>query len=647
MPPARSTLTFLTLLALAAPARGAEYWVRPGGDDMAGGTSPASAWATLVHAASAVGPGDTVHVEDGDYQGFDLRTAGTPGNPITFVAEGSSARITADNPRTPDGINVEDAAWIVLDGFDVEGRSRAGIRVAVSSFVTVRRCRAGNNGHWGIFSGFADDFTIEDNEAWGSVLEHGIYVSNSGDRPVIRRNHVHDNHANGIHMNGDASQGGDGVISGALVEENVIHGNGAGGGSGINMDGVADSLIQNNLLYDNHASGISLYRIDAATGSHDDVVVNNTIVNAADARWCVNINTGSTGNVVRDNVLLNLHPTHGAIAIDASSRAGFAADHNAETARFSINGGATVIDLAGWQALGYDAGSFATTPAALFLVPGSDFHLLPGAPAVDAGSAAGAPARDLDGNPRPVGAAVDIGAYELQLVHCGDGTVDPGEQCGEPGLACADPCTTCLGCVCAARPALCGDGVVCGGETCESDAECAEGETCSSCRCENAPACSSGISLHKPSLRLVANPLSLRFKGEALIPKPWAGVDPATRGIRLVADSVTGSGGIDVTLPGGAQWTTNTSRTKWVYADATGSAGGVTKAVVLDRSNREDGLLRFTVKGGGGTIVLPPVDAARTAVILGAPAECAAVAWGGPADVPPRCRGDATRLKCR
>jgi len=44
---------------------------------MAAGTSPASAWATLVHAAAAVGPGDTVHVADGDYQGFDLRTAGT------------------------------------------------------------------------------------------------------------------------------------------------------------------------------------------------------------------------------------------------------------------------------------------------------------------------------------------------------------------------------------------------------------------------------------------------------------------------------------------------------------------------------------------------------------------------------------------
>ena len=191
----------------------------------------------------------------------------------------------------------------MIDGFIVDGRTRAGIRVAVSQFVTVENCHTGNNGRWGIFSGFADDLTVEGNEAHHSQAEHGIYVSNSGDRPVIRRNVVHDNHANGIHMNGDLSQGGDGLISGALVEQNVIYGNGAGGGSGINMDGVTDSVVRNNLLYDNHASGVSLYRIDGATGSKRNVVVNNTIVNAADARWCVNVNGGSTDNTVLNNIL--------------------------------------------------------------------------------------------------------------------------------------------------------------------------------------------------------------------------------------------------------------------------------------------------------------------------------------------------------
>src|SRR5262249_30399770 len=295
--------------------------------------------------------------------------------PIPFCASGSAVPITADNGSTPDGINVGGAAYVVIDGFTVNNRTRAGIRTALSQFVTVRNCHTGFNGRWGIFSGFADDFTIEFNETHHSQAEHGIYVSNSGDRPVIRGNLVHGNHGNGIQMNGDRSQGGDGISSNAVVERNTIYGNGAGGGSGINMDGVTNSVIRNNLLYDNHASGISLYRIDGATGSTGNRVINNTILTAADGRWCGNINNGSTGNTVLNNILYNDHPWHGVITIDASSRSGFTSDYNSVMSRFSTDGGDTVDDLPTWQGLGYDAHSFIATPTDLFLVPGSDFHL--------------------------------------------------------------------------------------------------------------------------------------------------------------------------------------------------------------------------------------------------------------------------------
>jgi hypothetical protein len=58
-----------------------------------------------------------------------------------------------------------------------------------------------------------------------AVLEHGIYVSNSGDRPIVRYNHVFNNRANGIHLNGDIDTGNtdlpgvDGIITGARIEE--------------------------------------------------------------------------------------------------------------------------------------------------------------------------------------------------------------------------------------------------------------------------------------------------------------------------------------------------------------------------------------------------------------------------------------------
>src|SRR5262249_13358073 len=214
----------MLLTALALPVRAADYWVKNGGDDGLDGQSVATAWATLVHAAAQVGPGDTVHVLDGSYQGFYLDTSGTSGSPITFRAEGSAAQITSDNPTTPDGINLEGASWVVIDGFVVNDRTRTGVRTVTASHVTVRNCHLGHNGHWGILTGFVDDFLAENNVAHDSQIEHGIYVSNSCSRPIVRNNLVHDNHANGLHFNGDLSQGGgDGLIHDALVEGNVIY----------------------------------------------------------------------------------------------------------------------------------------------------------------------------------------------------------------------------------------------------------------------------------------------------------------------------------------------------------------------------------------------------------------------------------------
>src|SRR5262249_27090216 len=153
----------------------------------------------------------------------------------------------------------------------------------------------------------------------------------------------------GIHMNGDESQGGDGIISGALVEGNLIYGNGAGGGSGINGDGVQNSRIQNNLLYDNHASGISLYQIDGAAGSSGNVIANNTVLVGSNGRWAINIRDGGTGNTLVNNVLYNLGTYRGSVSVSADSLAGFKSDYNVVMSRFTTDDGDTVQTLAQWR----------------------------------------------------------------------------------------------------------------------------------------------------------------------------------------------------------------------------------------------------------------------------------------------------------
>jgi hypothetical protein len=647
-PMSRLAATAFLVLASAPAAWATDYYVAPGGSNAANGLTPATAWATLQHAADTVAAGDTVHVADGNYAGFDIRKDGTGDDPITFVADGAAAAITSENPETPDGINIENASYIVVDGFVSNGHTRAGMRAALSHHITFRNNRCGNNGVWGIFTGFVDDLLIENNETYGSIDEHGIYVSNSGDRPVIRGNHTHDNNANGIHMNGDESQGGDGLISEALVEDNVIHGNGNAGGSGINMDGVTDSVVRNNLLYDNHASGISLYRIDGAAGSTGNLVINNTILSASDGRWCINI-IDSPNNTLRNNILYTYHSFRGVIVIDAASAPGFSSDYNSLMNRMSPDGDATILDLDDWQALGYDANSFVATPTQHFVNPATDFHLLTTSPAIDAGTSVNAPGDDIEGNARPVGAGVDIGAYEAQLLFCGDGNIDAGEVCGEPGLpACSDPCTTCAGCVCAPADPVCGDALVCGGEECEDDGDCGGGQVCSGCACANPPICESGILFERPRLKARATPLSLRFRGEAVVPKPWTAIDPPAGGVRFVLDSTGGSGGIDATIPGGALWKANGTGTSWTYSDRDGTVAGITKVVIKDRSSVEDGRLRMTVKAkSDGAATLPAPASVRTTMVIGDSDECAALEWNGPDQASPACEGSAAQLICR
>lgn len=426
------------ILALAGVCHAADYYVDLAGDDANAG-SAAAPWRTLQHAAGAVGPGDRVTVRPGDYAGFHLTTSGTAGSPIEFLAE-PGVLISATNPVTNDGINLEGASHVVIDGFEVVGMPRAGVRSvgpfvnsqqAFAEFVTIRDVTSRDNGKWGILTGFVNDLLIEDNRTSGSIDEHGIYVGNSGDRPVIRGNEIFGNRANGIHVNADRFAGLDGVIEGALIAGNTIYDNGVGGGSGINMDGVQDSRIENNLIYNSHASGISLYQIDGAEPSTGNVVINNTVHQAADGRWALNLQDGAANNTVANNIFISDHSFRGAIDGSPDSLPGLVSDYNAVVSRFTNNGGDSVESLAQWrQATGQDTNSLIATAAELFVDPvAGDYRLASDSPARNAGWNLWGAGDDLLGVARPVGARVDIGAYEfseeegLQGDYNGDGAI--------------------------------------------------------------------------------------------------------------------------------------------------------------------------------------------------------------------------------
>src|SRR6476661_2905773 len=277
----------------------ATLYVANTGNNTNAGTS-SSPWQTLQYAADHVHAGDTVIVRAGNYAGFYLSTDGTASSRIVFSAD-PGANITSRNPITGDGINLEGADYVTIEGFKITGATRAGIRSVINT---------------------GENILIQNNTTSRSVDQHGIYVSNSADNPIIRGNRVWGNHDAGIQLNADVSMGGDGIITNALIENNVIYDNGLGGGASINCDGVQNSVIRNNLIYNAHATGIVLYVGNGAAGSSGNLVVNNTVLVAADGRWAVSVTNGSINNTFRNNIFYSAHSYRGAMYFTADSLPG-------------------------------------------------------------------------------------------------------------------------------------------------------------------------------------------------------------------------------------------------------------------------------------------------------------------------------------
>ncbi len=363
----------------ASLSMAATFFVSPGGADTNPGTF-LSPWATLQHAVDTILPGDRILVLSGTYVGCRIGEPGTPGAPkMLRAAPGAKVLLNAPGPKNRhqsiveiENFDLTMSDWIV-SGFEIANSPRYGIDVRVTERITVSGNHTHDSNRTGIFTAFSNHILIQNNETDHNG-EHGIYQSNSSTYPVIRGNRNHHNASAGIHMNGDLSLGPPGIIQFATVESNVIWENGLKGASGINCDGVDDSVFRKNVLYNNHASGISLYAIDGAHSSSNNQVYNNTIVMAPGSRWVLNIpDDGAApppvGNVVRNNILYTPDASNGSILTWSASVPGFRSDHNLVVNRFSTDNGDTIIPLSQWQSLGYDRHSILIPATSPLLTP--------------------------------------------------------------------------------------------------------------------------------------------------------------------------------------------------------------------------------------------------------------------------------------
>lgn len=301
------------------------YYVSTTGSDSAAGTINAP-WRTLSHAVNSVGPGDTVLVADGRYEGFrNFSRSGTDDQPITVKANGDNVFLDRGLAGNRDIVEINGVSDFVLDGFIIRDASRAGVAVIDADNVVISNNDIGPNQIWGILTGFATNLEIINNRTFGSREQHGIYVSNSrvsNDNAIVRGNDVYSNHQNGIQFNGDCEVGGDGVITDSVIEGNRVYDN---GWKGLSLISFSNSKVRNNIIYENGqrggAGGIHLTNQPSCSQpSNNNEVYNNTLYEPNIA--AVRITDGARDNRLFNNIAVSNTPFAdevGANQIDASS----------------------------------------------------------------------------------------------------------------------------------------------------------------------------------------------------------------------------------------------------------------------------------------------------------------------------------------
>ncbi len=417
-------------------------------DDTSG---PTQEFSTIAAAAAVAKPGDTVLVHSGRYAGVQIEISGQPGNSISYRA--AATDVIIDNP-VPSGGNVSSSCVggsatgicfvgsdnlegihdVTIEGFRIDS---VGLRcIAAHSAnpglisgssphqrIIIRGVTCLNALHEGFYLSEVYDSLVENSEiinpgSNGDARGHGIYMANAGcDKTILRGNFIHWDgrlgppEGAGIHFNGDESVtgngGGDGVIRELVVESNTIRG---ANHNGLNMDGVQDSLVRNNLIYGIARNAVVAYQIDGSAGPKGMRIVNNTfVVPSSSGGAAIKLEQDLGGHVLFNNILIN---EAGGPAISVGS-ANLVSDYNAVTGAFVFND--TDQTFTEWKSAGRDTHSVLTTSVALFLSI-ADFHLSGGASAADVGvsvlNAVAAPVTDLEGSSRPKGAGFDLGALE-------------------------------------------------------------------------------------------------------------------------------------------------------------------------------------------------------------------------------------------
>lgn len=408
------------------------YYVSPGGNDSNNGTSLSTAFATLQKAHDVSLPGDVINVADGNYsQGVSISRSGNSSNWITYRSINKwGAKFTYANGYLFEiGATVNYVGYIIIDGFDLKATSEYGVGVKSDNgahHITVRNCWIHDCGESGIQLNDGDYRVIENNitnNNAGLMYYAGSGISIYGSKKfddlpgfhnIIRGNISHSN------LNGPntANTDGNGIIVDDLINSQQQH----PFPPDLAYSGM-ETLVENNLCYDNGGAGIQTY-VSRNITVRNNTLYNNQLRRSAET-WRNNLSASYVQNVVFAN---NISVVSSSLRADGGSsdfsyfsynRAiGVMGDcsnvtiHNCISYDLNNTSSSSFITDCGATFVGINNNKAATNP--LFVNANlNDFTLQSTSPAIDAGTSTfGLPTLDLDENTRIQGSAVDMGCYE-------------------------------------------------------------------------------------------------------------------------------------------------------------------------------------------------------------------------------------------
>lgn len=256
----------------SAPADGkpdftATYYVAIDGSDSNTGSED-SPFRTLDHAINAAAPGEIIAVREGVYhQTVNAWKSGTEGNPITIVAyPGENAVIDGSGS----GVNVDlvtiSGSHVVFEGFEIRDASRSGISVWSANNVTLKNNVIHDAVKGGIWVGSDRDGgshsnLIEGNVVYRTCLENSAKNWNEGWARAI-----------GVDVSKDT------IIKDNIVFDNYGEGIGVLSSSGIRYIG--------NTVYDNFS--VQMY----FDNSQDVIVTDNRVFHTGDTEFFRDANAG-------------------------------------------------------------------------------------------------------------------------------------------------------------------------------------------------------------------------------------------------------------------------------------------------------------------------------------------------------------------